>query len=271
MGTLIKKFKFQMVLAMLAFLPCRAFAAELKILFYYPGGQGDQQSAQPILDAFAEALKRNSGGAIDAKVFYVSDAAQGKQFILTEKPAAAILSLDVFMSQGSAWGAKVIAKTLQLPSGDGTDQYYIMGKKGAALPTSGALALVSPRAIDAGFVSGKLFPQLKPLTLTVQPSENTVGTLRDIGGGKREGFVLLDRFEYTNVSKLKTPWAAELAVIAESPKVSSAPFVVFPANATPDTLKALESSLLKLGSDSAAKENLGNLRLKGFQAATQVE
>jgi len=267
----MKKFNFRLLAMMFALLPYRAFAAEAKILFFYPGGQGDQQSAQPILDAFADALKRNSGGAIDAKVFYLSDMAQGKQFIHNEKPVAAILSLDVFLSQGPAWGAKLIAKTLQLPSGDGTDQYYIMGKKGAALPASGALTLVSPRAIDAGFVSGKLFPQLKAVTLSVQPSENTVGTLRDIGGGKREGFVLLDRFEYSNVSKLKTPWASELAVIAESSKVSSAPFVVFPANATPETLKALESALLKLGGDSAAKETLGTLRLKGFQAATQVD
>ncbi len=255
----------------LSIFPLSAHAAPLKILFFYPGGQGDQASAQPILDSFSESLKKNSGGQLEAKVTYISDSAQGRAFIQNEKPSAAMLSVDSYLKYGNAWGAKVIAKALQIPSGDGSDQYFILGKKGATLPNSGNLVLVSPREIEVEFVTGKLFPQLKGTHLSVQASQNTVGTLRGIGSGTKEGLVLLDQFEYANLSQLKTPWAANLELLATSPKVSSAPFVVFPNQASSELIAMLGKALLQMTQDPGAAETLGTLRLKGFKAATALE
>jgi hypothetical protein len=242
-------------------------AAPMKILFFYPGGQGDQQAAQPILDAFSEALKRNSAGKVEAQVFYISDPQAGLQFIKTQKPQAAILSLDTFYRYGNELGAKVIAKSLQLPSGDGTDQYFIVGKSGTTLPTAGPITLLSPRLLDSSFVAGKLFPNLSGVQWKIEASPNAVGALRAIGNGTKEGFVLLDQFEYANISKLKTPWAQALTPLASSQKISGAPVVVFSQNLSPELAAELEKSLLKLSQDAASRETLTTLRITGFKAA----
>jgi phosphonate ABC transporter substrate-binding protein len=248
-----------------------AEAAPLKILFFYPGGQGTQELAQPLLDSFSEALKKSSGGKIESSVFYISDLQQGLQYIKTEKPAAGILSLDTFNQYGNSWAAKVIAKTLQLPSGDGTNQYFLMGKAGQQLPTSGNLQILSPQLLDPKFVVGKLLPNLKNLEISIQNTQNVMGELRAIGQGKKEGWVLLDQFEYANISHLKTPWISGLEVVAKSNKVSSAPFVVFEANIPIELVTELQNALLKLGADASAQETLSNLRIKGFQKASSAE
>ncbi len=270
MPKLNKKIFLPLFLCLIIFSASSSSAAPIKILFYYPGGQGSQEAAQPILDSFAEALKKSSGGKIEAQIFYFSDPQEGAGFLQAQKPQAGILGLDTFLKQGQAWGAQVIAKTLQLPSGDGTDQYFLLGKSGVPLPGSGALQVSSPRPLDPGFVAEKLFPQMKDLRIEVKPTPNTVGELRAIGSGTKTGWVLLDQFEYGNIAKLKTPWAAALSVAAQSPKISSAPFVIFTPNAAPDLGSDLAKALEKMGADSANKETLGNLRIRGFRAASSL-
>ncbi len=267
----MKIFKTTSCLFSLLFLASKVEASPLKILFFYPGGQGNQEQAQPLLDSFAEGLNKASGGKIDAKIFYISDAEEGLQFIKTQKPQAAILGLETYYKYRKDWGVQVIAKTLQLPTGDGTDQFFLLSKNGNALPSSGNLQVTSPRPLGASFVSDKLFPQLKDLKIQIQASPNTVGELRAIGSGSKPGFVLLDQFEYNNISKLKTPWATALSVLAKSEKVSSAPFVVFPQNISPDTSLALQNALLQLGQDGAMKATLADLRLKGFKKAASTD
>ncbi|MCE9625652.1 MAG: hypothetical protein K8R69_09430, partial [Deltaproteobacteria bacterium] len=144
-----------------------AQAVPVKILFFYPGGEGSQESAQPILDSLAEALKKASGGKLEPSVTYFTDKAAGIEFIKTQKPAAAVLSLDSYYQYATTWGATMIAKTLQLPSGDGSDQYFLIGKKGTPLPATGPIKILSPRPLDLGFLTGKIFPQFKSLTPTV--------------------------------------------------------------------------------------------------------
>ncbi len=248
-----------------------ARAAPLQLLFFYPGGQGSQEAAQPLLDAFAESLKKASGGKIEATVAYISDAQAGLDFVKARKPGAAVLSLDSYLQHAPGWGATVIAKTLQLPSGDGTDRYFIVGKKGASLPTSGPLTLLSQRPFSPDFVAKQLFPQLQGMQLSIQPLRNPVGALRAVGMGEKSDLILLDQFEYANVMRLRTAWVAGLAAAAESPKVSSAPVVVFPGPGSAELGAELQKALVKLGSDPSAQATLQELRMKGFKAAQGLE
>lgn len=248
----------------------QAHADPMKILFFYPGGQGDQQAAQPILDSFSEALKRASAGKIEAKVSYIADLQAGLKFIRTDKPQAAILPVDTFLQYGDELGATVVAKILQLPSADGTDQYFLMGKAGTTLPASGEVILISQRPLDAGFVAGKLFPAMRGTQWKIETTPNVVGALKAIGSGTKTGFVLLDQFEFANISKLKTPWAQALAPLAKSEKISAAPFVIFAAQTTPEMTAELKKALLQLTQDSAASDTLVTLRLKGFKAASSL-
>lgn len=248
-----------------------AEAAPLKILFYFPGGQGTQELAQPFLDGFSEALKKASDGKLEPSVTYLSDPQQGLQYIQSQKPEAAILTLDTFLKKGGAWGVTVIAKTLQMPSSDGTNQYFLMGKSGSTLPTSGTLSVSSPQILDSSFVTDKLFPNIKSLQWQLQRSTNPIGDLRAIAQGQKEGFILLDQFEYANIARLKIAWVAQIAVIAKSEKVSSAPFVVFNGNLSPDLIPPLQNALVKMSNDPAAQETLNNLRMKGFKKASGID
>ncbi|MCC6272771.1 MAG: hypothetical protein IT572_04845 [Deltaproteobacteria bacterium] len=263
----MKKFAALALLLTLTAFSAAVQAAPVKLLFFYPGGQGSQEAAQPLLDAFAESLKKASGGKIEATVTYLSETQAGLDFIKAQKPAAAVLSLDAYLQYAPDWGATVVAKTLQLPSGDGTDRYFIVGKKGAALPTSGTLTLLSQRPFSPDFVAKQLFPQLSGLQFSVQALRNPVGALRTVGMGEKSDFILLDQFEYANVMRLRAAWVAGLAAAAESQKISSAPVVVFPGPGSAEFGAELQKALVKLGSDSSAQTTLQELRMKGFQAA----
>ncbi len=240
-------------------------ASPMKMVFFYPGGQGSQEQAQPILDSFSDALSKASGGEIQAQITYISDSQEGQKFIQEQKPEAGILSLDVFLRQRQPWGMEVIAKSLQLPSGDGQDQYFILGQKGTSLPAEN-FTVYSSRPLDASFVREKLFPHLKG-SLPVQATTNILGKLRNIGSGTESGFALVDQFEYANISRLKIPWATQLEILASSEKISSAPFVVFKNNISSEKISRLQNALLKLSQNAEAKETLATLRLKGFKKA----
>lgn len=267
----MKKLRALLVAFALSCYASAAQAAPIKILFFYPGGQGSREAAQPLLDAFGESLKQASAGKIDSAVTYLSDPLAGLSFIKSEKPAVAIVSLDAFDQYASAWGAQVIAKTLQLPSGDGKDQFFIVGQKGSSLPTQGKITLLSSRPLSSDFVAKKLFPALQGVNFSIQSERNAIGTLRAIGSGEKSDFILLDQFEYANVKRLRSAWVAGLDALAESQKVSSAPVIVFPQQISSELIPVLQKSLVKLGQESSAQPTLQELRLKGFMPAQNVD
>ena len=244
-----------------------ALAAPLKILFFYPGGQGSQELAQPLLDAFADSLKKASDSQLEAKIFYIADKEKGLQFIAKEKPAAAIVSQDIAEAIQEKFKARPIAQTLQLPSSDGSDRFVIVGAKGSPLPSSGALSLGSSRPLEAAFLQEKLFPQLKNLQLKSEATPNILGLLRAIGSLGAEPkyhFALLDQFEYANISRLKAAWVSQISVVAESQKIPSAPVLAFSENLKEP--EKLAQALEKMGQNNESAEILENLRLKGFKA-----
>lgn len=251
------------LVALLLLYPTLASAAPLKLLFFYPGGQGSTEAAQPLLDSFTESLKK--AGAPEFSATYISDKAAGLAFIQGQKPAAALLSLDLFEEQGPSLKVTPIARSLQLPSGDGTETFYIVGKKGNALPTSGKIPLYSPRPLNPEYVAKRLFPTLSGVSFEVLPTRNVIGDLRKIASGEKTGFLLLDPYEHRAMN-LKAAWVADLADLASSAKVPSAPVVVFSGGMSPEQQAAFQKALFQIGKDSAAQSTLQELRLKGFAA-----
>lgn len=244
--------------------PNPAHAKAMNLIFLYPGGQGSQEQAQPLLDNFAKFLKENSAGKIVADIKYFSNEKAGEQFIQSQKPAAGILAEDLYAEKGTTWQAQRLLQTLQLPSGDGNNQYFILGNSKESLPLSGTLQLMSTRPLTKNFANDNLFPDQR-LNLEVQKAPNVVRKLRKIGMGREKGFILLDQYEYATILKLKAAWVQGLKTFATSKKVPSAPFVVFKENISTAQSEALKKALLKLSQDSKARETLGLLRIKGFQ------
>lgn len=251
------------VIALLISFPALVSAAPLKLLFLYPGGQGSSEAAQPLLDSFTEALKKS--GAPELKATYISDKAAGLTFIQQEKPAAALLSTDLFEEQSKIWSTTPVARSLQLPSGDGTETFYLVGKKGTALPASGKISILSPRPFSPDYVAKRLFPTMSGVQFEILPTRNVLGDLRKIASGEKTGFLLLDPYEHRAMN-LKAAWVAELADLATSAKVPSAPVVVFAGAMSPEQQAAFQKALLQVGKDSAAQTTLQELRLKGFAA-----
>ena len=241
-----------------------AHAEILDLVFLYPGGQGNQEQAQPILDSFSESLKKNSGGKIEVRVRYFSNEKTGEQYIQKEKPAGGILSQDLFQQKSGPWQAETLLKTLQLPSADGTNQYFILGRPDQPLPTSGEVTLISLHPLAPSYLKENLFPDLA-LNFNIQQDPNVVGNLRKIGKGQSQGFVLLDQFEYATISKLSSDWAKNIKSLAVSKKIPSAPFVIFSQNISSQESQRLKEALLKMSRDPNAQETLGLLRIKGFR------
>jgi len=248
-------------------IPGSVWGESLDLVFYFPGGQGSQMEAQPILDSFSEGLEKASGGKIKAKVIYLRETQEGTRFIQNKKPAGGILALDVFYQKAQPWKAQVIAQTLQLPSGDGKDQYYLLGHKAQDLPTSGKLKVLASRPLLDNFVNQKLFPEQK-FEMEIEASPVLVSRLRKIGRGEEKGWVLLDNFEYTTISRLNSQWTKNIKPWASSQKVPSSPFVVFKDNLSPEIEAALQKALVKLSKDPAYQETLQLLRIKGFKKAS---
>lgn len=243
-----------------------AQAKEIKLIFFYPGGEGSEVQAQPVLDEFSTALKEASNGAFEAQVRYFSDLSAGSTYITNQKPAGGILAYDLFLSQGPQWQAKTILQTLQLPSGDGKNQYFLIGNKQNQIPESGKLNILSSRPLSADFVKQELFPT-STLQWNVTPTKNIVGKLRRLGieGALAENtWILLNQFEWYNISRLRTGWAANLKVFLESEKIPSAPFVIFDEALSANETQELRQALSKLNRNSKAKKTLELLRLKGF-------
>jgi len=139
-----------------------------------------------------------------------------------------------------------------------------MGPANTTLPASGEISLIASRPLSASYIKGQLFPQWQA-SVQVKASSNVVGTLRKVGMGQEQAFVLLDQFEFANVSRLKTAWVAGLKELARSQAVPSAPLVVFGERLDAATQNQLKSALLKMGQQTQGKEVLNLLRLKGFQ------
>lgn len=241
-----------------------AHARALDFLFLYPGGQGSQEQAQPILDEFSAELETASGGKIEGKIHYFNDVGSGEIFIRNHKPAGGILSEDIFMTKAKEWGAEKLLSTLQLPSGDGTNQYFILGPGNNPFPPAGPVEVYSSRPIPQTFLMEKLFPGF-PGGMKSQFTPHVVGLLRKMGKKETKGWVLLDQYEAASILKSKAPWAQDLQIQARSEKVSSAPWVIFPQNITPETARALKAALLKLSGNPANRQTLEMLRVKGFR------
>lgn len=245
-------------------------AKEMSLVFFYPGGEGSASQATPVLEEFSAALQEASGGKIKAKVHYLSELKAGEAFIQNKKPAGGILAYDLFLAEGAKWQAKAILQTLQFPSSNGWDQYFLIGNKSASLPSTGEITVLSARPLRESFVKEKLFPQ-NGLTWKITPTQNVVGKLRRLGMNDpetKDQWILLDQFAWKNVSRLRAAWVAGLKPALSSEKIPSAPFVVFGNTLNEAEITQLKSALEKMSQSERGKKVLQLLRLAGFGQAT---
>jgi hypothetical protein len=242
-----------------------AHSETIKFLFFYPGGQGNQELAQPILNIFGEELKKASGDQFEFKMTYLSNLKEGIEFIQTQKPSVVLLTFDQFEQNRNEWKVIPIVQSLQLPSGNGYEQFFILGNKDQTLPATPPWKLLTSSSVSLPFFQQKLFPGLKPYPTQLQLTKNVIGELRNIGTGQKKGFILVNDFELGNLKKLKSEWAKNLIPLATSEKTPSSLVISFPATLSTEQSNKITEALLKIGHQASSRAVLSELRLKGFK------
>ena len=125
-----------------------AQAKPIKMLIWYPGGEGDEEAAGPILSDFANEVKQASAGKIELQITYSQNPPQQLPFDPKQNPyAIGIVAYEVYLKYQGSLSLNPIAKTLPLPAGKGTEQYYIVGNTSTQIKDIGRWELYTHRIV----------------------------------------------------------------------------------------------------------------------------
>ncbi len=240
-------FHFLFFLLLLA-LPALAQSVKPTMVFVYPGGEGDSEAAQPLLDQFTALIEKQGGPALEAH--YYSSLEEGLQAM--KDASLGIVSLETYITQKNKIPMALLLSTLPINTDQAEEHYYLMSLEEENLKT-----VYVSNPMDARFFRHLLF---KNRQATPVRSTNLLGNLRKIAEGEKSSY-LLDSYEYEGLKFLSFDWIKNLKLTATSEAIPTAPLVVFKDFSGKDKLKEV---LLKMGKTSDGKKILQSLRLKGF-------
>ena len=248
---------FLLLTVSLFFFSTVAQAKPIQMLIWYPGGEGDEEAAGPILNDFANEVKQASNGKIELQITYSQNPPTQLPFNPKQNPyAVGIVAYEVYLKYKIPLSLKPVAKTLPLPAGKDTERYYIVGNSTTQIKDIGRWELYTHRPYEKGFLLS-LFPELANYqNLQIKSTLNLIGTLKEIQTHNYY-LVVLDAFSHTNLKNLNFPWVKSLVDIAVSKEIPSAPVVQF--NESPE-VDDLTKVLISLKPTPVLKQ----LRLKGF-------
>jgi len=229
---------------------------------YHPGSTAD---AQPTMDALAAAVAGAAGWPAESLTAeYHADEAAGNARLARPDAALALVTEPFFVEHGAALKLKPLLQALPASAEQGETWSLVAGKGRIAGPA--ALAgweLHSSAAYGAHFVRetalggwGKL-----PDSLRLVPTAQVLTALRKAASGQNVA-VLLDGTQSAALSTL--PFAADLEVVARSPRLPAALLCSVAGRALPGPLDRLAAGLRAL--DPAL---LAQLRLARFAPLPQ--
>ncbi|HPW45664.1 MAG TPA: hypothetical protein PKU96_04760 [bacterium] len=248
-----------LVALLLASIATPASAAnEAKIIFWYPGEAGNTAEAQPLIDLFCDTINAQiKPFSVSGK--YFNSVAGGLEFIWKEHPQLAIISHPALVQEGAKLGKyETILATLPEPSGKPLEQYSLVG----ATPTlQDGAEIVTSEPLSENFIREYLFPNL-PQKISLRSSSQILLELQQIGSGKKKGYAILTPSEAFSLKRIPSAWSKSIKFISHSKEVPSASLVSF--DNSWKGIAQLKAVLLRLSSNPANSELLGELRLKGF-------
>lgn len=242
------------------FIAAKVSAATYKFIFWYPGEAGSSGVAQPIIDQFFDHINKNMGGdKIEGKYFPTE--AGGRAYIAAERPLMGVVSLISYAKEGNRTGMTVVARTRPLPGGTTTQKYYLVGSKEHQEKGTVPASIFSSEPMTAAFAKNAL--KLPVGSATITQTVNTLGKLKAIANGEDVSAILTE-VEHRTLKNTKAEWAAQIATIAGSASVPTAPLVAFGKGPGDPVISKISSILMKMSGDSSAKEILSTLRFAGF-------
>lgn len=187
----------------------------IKMLFCFPGLEGSQELAQPLLDNLAQELTQSTGQSFE--IHYKNEMTSQAPWQNTDYDLA-LVSHELYMQFGKHLPVILTAKSL--PESNGNNQYFIIGSQDSLkqsnlkLNTSGTW-----RKEDLEI----LFRDL-PKTLQIFSEQKLIPSLKKASVNSGE-LVLLTSFQFNNLKKLKSPWAKDLLPIYQSRIIPSYPLL----------------------------------------------
>ena len=236
----------------------RTEAAEMQLLFWYPGEAGTAAQAQPLLDQFAALLARHTPGTTWS-MHYLRNEQTGLQQIRKRRPQFGIVSYAMYWKHRAALAMTPTAQTRPLPSGNTEEPWVMIPGFCKEAPTRKAIFSSQPFApalLQSMFGTEKI---TKDLDIT----SNMLKTLQEMANGSCQDAVLSPA-EYRSLKALKAEWATSLIVTATA-VLPTPPVVRFGTQPSAD---AVQKALLSISQDPNARPILTELRLKGFAPAT---
>lgn len=208
----------------------------LRILVLKEHGVGSPTLAQPYLDRFvAKAAEQNQW--TDAKGQYYTTRSAAVQFIETQKPHYAIISLGAFLDFRVKYGLEVIGKVAV--SLVGGQQYFLISKTQADLAGCKGKKLASDHTTDKPFIE-KVVARgaFKLADFTLNSTQRPLQTIKEVVSGTSD-CALIDDAQASELKKLtgaddvKTVWSSEKLppmVVAAFPTAPTAERLRFQQN-----------------------------------------
>ncbi|WP_321402837.1 PhnD/SsuA/transferrin family substrate-binding protein [Maridesulfovibrio sp.] len=235
-----------------------AFAGRFDFAILQPGQPGTTAEAQPVMDEFAGYLSAKLGEKVQG--VYYNDLNEALAYLKKDKPAWAICGLTFFKSYSSEFSMTPVASTL--PQGMRKDVWRLI------VPANGP---DSPEAVQGKVYGSMLYtPQSREILFegkkdgdfSVEGTHKALRMLRKVNKGKVSG-VVLDAVQYSVIKD--SDRYSGTKVIYASPELPNSPVVWF-GNTNDDAFR-LQSVLLDMDKDPAAKDLLKLLQTSGFNPA----
>lgn len=250
-------------------LPKSVNARTPTILLWAPGAEGSAEQAAPLLQSWADYIKRKSGDQISLKFAYQNESVEsGISKLKKTKPVAGIISLDAYLVLSDQLPLSLLIQTRKLPKTDGTQSYVLLKRAGSHDPTS----IVLSEPLNEGFVR-KILLQAATLpykNLPLQYEAQILKVLKSIAHGERNDAILITSYQAATLKKLSAPWTQQLTQVLQSPILPSPPFVTFDKWAGKFSKEPFAEILLNMSQDAQGKEILQELRLAGFMRPNEA-
>lgn len=230
------------------------------MVFIYPGGEGSNEDAQPLLDLFCEQVKKNGGPSI--KTEYIPELDRAIKVIKNKSAHLGILSLDFYLEQNINNSFEILLSTHPINSKNSTERYYVLASETAS-PGENAKNLFVSRPLNEKFVKNILLKEFSSENIHLETMPNLVPLLKMMGKGESGDYALVDSFEYDALKKISLEWAKNLKTVYTSPPVPASPLVLL-AKLPEKTEKAIINAFMKMSKSKEGEEILASLRLRGF-------
>ena len=245
---------------------------KLTMAFIYPGGEGNTDEVQPILDRFFDLIRKKRGPQVSGA--YYPTLEEGLSAVKSGKLQVGIVSLETYLTQKKNWPMEILLSTLPAASNNQMERYFLLTTAVVAetLKPAKTLTVYTSRPINPVFFKSILMTNIPAefqADFQLETAPNLPGQLKKLASGEVSAGVLLDNYEYVSLKKLNLDWIRNLKLVYSSPLVPASPVVLF--TPIPESEKQkLSQALMALPDSLDGREVLKSLRLKGF-AKPQIE